>query len=78
MRNHADFHLKYVQKNFESKNISYTKKFPGDAMEEYYLEQLQKRVQDDSKHIETFQNLLSFCETLKKSMATNSYAQEQR
>ncbi len=47
-------------------------------MEEYYLEQLQKRVQDDSTHLETFQNFLSFCETLKKSMATNSDAQEQR
>ncbi len=77
-RNHADFHLKYVQKIFDAKNISYTKKIPGDAMEEYYLEQLQKRVQDDSTHLETFQNFLSFCETLKKSMATNSDAQEQR
>lgn len=78
MRNHADFHLKYLQKIFEAKNISYTKKFPGDAMEAYYLEQLQKRVQDDSTHLETFQNLLSFCETLKKSMVMNSDAQEQR
>lgn len=78
MRNHADFHLKYVQKIFEARNISYTKKFPGDAIKRYYLEQLQKRVQGDSTHLETFHNFLNFCETLKKSMVTNSDAQEQR
>ncbi|MFP4413897.1 hypothetical protein [Coleofasciculus sp.] len=78
MRNHADFHFKYLQKIFEARNISYTKKFPGDAMKRYYLEQLQKRVQDDSTHLETFQNFLSFCEIIKNSMVTNSEAQEQR
>lgn len=47
-------------------------------MKRYYLEQLQKRVQDDSTHLETFQNFLSFCEIIKNSMVTNSEAQEQR
>ena len=68
MRNHADFHCEYLKEIFRSRNISYTKKSPGDAREKYYLEQLQKRVQDDSTHLKTFQNFLDFCDMIKKKI----------
>lgn len=68
MRNHADFHCEYLKEIFRARNISYTKKSPGDAREKYYLEQLQKRVQDNSTHLKTFQNFLDFCEMIKKKI----------
>lgn len=68
MRNHADFHCEYLKEIFRARKISYTKKSPGDAREKYYLEQLQKRVQDNSTHLKTFQNFLDFCEMIKKKI----------
>mgnify|MGYP005843238925 CR=1 FL=1 len=72
MRNHADFHLKYLQAIFQARKTEYTKRSPGDAKEKYYLEQLQKRVKDESTHLQTFQNFLNFCAMIKKEISDSN------
>ncbi|MBP0010740.1 MULTISPECIES: hypothetical protein [unclassified Roseofilum] len=66
MRNHADFHFKYLQEIFKAKQISYTKRNPGDARKHYYLEELTKRVSKNPTHLQTFQSFLEFCRMIKK------------
>jgi hypothetical protein len=68
MRNHADFHCEYLKEIFRAKQIDYSKKFPGDARQRYYLEQLQKRIQDNPTHLKTFQSFLRFCKRVKNSI----------
>jgi hypothetical protein len=71
-KNHADFHLKYLQEIFRSKNTAYTKKYPRDAAEKYYLEQLQKRVKENPEDLKTFQFFLNFCERVRNSLIQNT------
>lgn len=68
MRNHADFHYEYLREVFRSRNTTYSKKYPHDAKERYYFEELQKRVQDKPQDLKTFQVFLEFCEKIKNSM----------
>ncbi|MGK7930678.1 MAG: DUF4276 family protein [Microcystaceae cyanobacterium] len=68
MRNHANFHYEYLRRMFEAKNRSYSKKNPSDARERYYLEALQKRIEDSPKHLQTFQNFLKFCAMIKEKI----------
>ena len=64
MRNHADFHFKYLEEIFRAKGLSYKKRNPGEAKEKHYLEAIQKRVKDNPTHLQTFQNFLDFCEMI--------------
>ena len=64
MRNHADFHVKYLQATFRAKELKYTKKNPGEAQKKHYLEAIQKRVKENPTHLQTFQSFLDFCEIL--------------
>lgn len=68
MRNHADFHHEYLKEIFRARNIAYNKKPPGDAKKEYYLEQLQIRVRDNSTHLEILQNFLKFCKMIRRQI----------
>ncbi|MGB5960936.1 MAG: hypothetical protein WBG73_09790 [Coleofasciculaceae cyanobacterium] len=68
MRNHADFHYEYLKEIFRSKNTTYSKKYPKDAKEKYYFEELQKRVQDQPEDLKTFQFFLEFCERVRNIM----------
>ena len=68
MRNHADFHYEYLREVFRAKNRVYSKKYPKDAKEKYYFEQLQRRVQDQPEDLKTFQVFLEFCERVKKQL----------
>lgn len=72
MRNHADFHLKYLEEVFRSKNRTYTKTSPNDAKERYYFEELQKRVRDKPDDLKTFQFFLEFCQKIRNSMMQNA------
>ena len=66
MRNHAEFHCEYLKEIFRARNIFYTKKNPGDAQKEYYLDEIQKRIQNNPNHLKTFQNFLNFCQMIKQ------------
>ncbi len=68
MKNHADFHYEYLREIFRSRNTTYSKKFPNDAQEKFYFEELQKRVRDKPEDLKTFQSFLEFCERVKNSM----------
>jgi hypothetical protein len=75
MRNHADFHYEYLREIFRSKNTTYSKKFPNDAQEKYYFEELQKRVRDKPQDLKSFQVFLEFCEKVRSSMTQRANEQ---
>jgi RloB-like protein len=64
MNNYADFHHEYLKEIFRSKNITYSKKFPNDAKDKHYLEQLRKRIQDRPTDLKSFRFFLDFCERI--------------
>lgn len=66
MRNHSEFHYEYLKEIFRSKNTTYSKKFPNDAQERYYFEELNRRVRDKPNDLRSFQYFLEFCEKVKK------------
>ncbi|NEP62678.1 MAG: hypothetical protein F6K31_38120 [Symploca sp. SIO2G7] len=68
-KNHADFHESYLKEIFNAKNISYTKKSPGEAQKEHYLKQLLKRIDEETEHLQTFQNFIQFCEMIRKNLS---------
>ena len=65
-RNHADFHFAYLKSIFKAKGLSYSKKFPGEAQEQYYLNQLKKRI-DKTEHLKTFQKFINFCDNIRQN-----------
>ena len=67
-KNHADFHEQYLKDIFRAKNISYSKKNPGDAQKEYYLKELIKRISDRPEHLKSLQGLVKFCETIRRNV----------
>jgi len=46
--------------------LSYSKKFPGVAQEQYYLNQLKKRI-DKTEHLKTFQKFINFCDNIRQN-----------
>ncbi|NER95972.1 MAG: hypothetical protein F6J86_19365 [Symploca sp. SIO1B1] len=68
--NHAKFHGSYLKEVFKAKNLSYTKKFPGEAQKEHYLDQLLKRIDEKSEHLQTFQSFIQFCEMINRKINT--------
>ena len=53
----AKLHLQYLQELFRERNISYTKKHPGDACENPYLRELVDRV-DQTEHLSSLRFLV--------------------
>ncbi|MEB3884515.1 hypothetical protein [Lyngbya sp. CCY1209] len=68
MKNHADFHFEYLREIFIAKNIIYTKKRPGEAQKQYYLDELKRRVTNNPDHLKSFQTFLEFCKKMKREM----------
>jgi hypothetical protein len=62
---HAQFHFEYLKAIFSEKKICYSKKNPGEALQQYYLQQLIARINQDPNHLETFRYFISFCNTIK-------------
>ncbi|MCF4966425.1 hypothetical protein [Nostoc sp. CMAA1605] len=62
---HAKFHEAYLKELFRSKNISYSKSNPGDVIKLFYLEELLKRVQNETEHLPSFQSFINFCNIVK-------------
>lgn len=65
---HAQFHKNYLRKLFETKNISYSEKRPGDVMEKFYLNELLKRIEYQSQHLPTFKEFIQFCNMIKAKL----------
>ncbi len=67
--NHAKFHFSYLQKIFAARNIRYTKKYPRDAQNESYLDELIKRATSESEHLKSFQKFIDFCNMIKQELS---------
>jgi hypothetical protein len=61
-----NFHLEYLKKVFQEKNISYNKNHPGEVRKKHYLDELRKRIQKDPDHLKSFQKFLEFCNEANK------------
>ncbi len=63
-RTHAQFHGEYLQTAFKDKGMTYSKRDPGHAKEETYLQQLISRINDQPEHLRTFQFFLDQCQRI--------------
>jgi len=61
--NCAQYHSHYLKQIFKSRNISYTKKNPGEAATHLYLKELIKR-NENTGHISSFGVFKEFCASL--------------
>ncbi|MEG4023839.1 hypothetical protein [Microcoleus sp. S13C4] len=65
---HAQFHGAYLRALFEAKNITYSKKRPGDVLKPFYLEQLLARIQVQPEQLTTFRQFIDFCNKIKTKL----------
>ncbi|WP_445175984.1 hypothetical protein [Microcoleus sp.] len=65
---HAQFHGAYLRALFEAKNITYSKKRPGDVLKPFYLEQLLTRIQLQPEQLTTFRQFIDFCNIVKSKL----------
>jgi len=65
----SEFHYDYLKEMLLQRNIHYTKKHPQDVAKAYYLDNLQRRVQDTPTHLVSLQNFLNFCTELQTQIA---------
>lgn len=63
---YAQFHFEYLRLLFSEKNITYTKTNPKEVTEEYYLQQLKKRV-EETHHLSSLRQFFEFCERINFS-----------
>jgi hypothetical protein len=61
----ALFHESYLREIFKERGLSYSKARPKEVQEEFYLQQLLTRVKNNTDHLLTFQEFISFCEKIK-------------
>ncbi|MGD1808002.1 hypothetical protein ACP6PL_21565 [Dapis sp. BLCC M126] len=67
--NHAQFHFSYLKEIFKAKKINYSKKNPGEAKNESYLDELKKRVALEAEHLKSFKYFIDFCQMIKKELS---------
>jgi hypothetical protein len=65
---HAQFHAAYLRALFEAKNITYSKKRPGDVLKPFYLQQLLTRIKDQPEQLTTFRHFIDFCNIVKSKL----------
>jgi hypothetical protein len=65
---HAQFHGAYLRALFEAKNITYSKKRPGDVLKPFYLEQLLTRIEFQPEQLTTFRHFIDFCNIVKSKL----------
>lgn len=65
---HAQFHKAYLTALFKTRSIKYSERNPKDALKDFYLRELNKRIQDDLDHLNTFRYFMDFCNTLKSNL----------
>lgn len=60
----SQFHEAYLKLMLKEKNLSYTKKAPGEVAKEHYIKELQKRT-EDTAHLPSLKTFLDFCREIK-------------
>lgn len=66
----SDFHFGYLRDMLKERNISYTKRFPRDVIEEHYLNELILRSKQ-TQHLQTFKQFIDFCTELKEQLSSS-------
>ena len=59
----AQFHVAYLREMFEERNISYSKRNPGELCETRFLTELIKR-NEETSHISSFREFLNLCDMI--------------
>jgi hypothetical protein len=65
---HAHFHEAYLKELFAARSMQYSKTKPRDVQEEYYLKELQIRIDRQANHLPTFQDFIEFCELVRSQL----------
>jgi hypothetical protein len=65
---HSQFHKAYLKALFKTRNIRYSERDPKDALKEFYLRELRRRIQDDLDHLNTFRHFINFCDMLQTKL----------
>jgi len=68
------YHELYLRKMLAAKNINYSKSNPKEVGEKYYLEELNKRV-NETPHLSSLKNFFSFCKSISIQQAVTHDAQ---
>lgn len=63
----GDFHFLYLREYLRERNISYTKEYPREVTQEYYLNELIKR-NTSTSHLASFKYFLDFCKDLRQQI----------
>jgi hypothetical protein len=69
---HAQFHARYLKEVFRERNIHYSKKQPGHALDRRYLEELISRVNDEPSHLGSLKVFLDFCSLVRSQIASDA------
>jgi hypothetical protein len=63
----GDYHFLYLREYLLERNISYSKEYPREVTEEYYLNELIKR-NTSTSHLASFKYFLDFCKDLRRQI----------
>ena len=64
---HAQFHKHYLKEIFKAKGVSDSKQI-STVSEQFYLNELIKRVKNETEHLPTFQTFIQFCNMIKSKL----------
>ena len=68
----ASFHYEYLRLMLTERNIRYSKKYPKDTLEPYYIEQLKNRLRQTSEHLNSLQDFFDFCTSVRQRIEENA------
>ncbi len=60
------YHYEYLRNMLAVRNIRYSKKYPRDTLEPYYIDQLKNRIQQTPDHLKTLQDFFEFCTLIQR------------
>jgi hypothetical protein len=68
----SNFHYEYLKQMLLEKNIRYTKKYPTDTLEPYYVDELRKRTIQSPDHLKTLQGFFNFCADIHQQLTMHN------
>jgi hypothetical protein len=71
---HAQFHKSYLKSIYDARGLSkvYSGICPRDSGEQHYFDQIKNRIQKEPQHLQTFQTLLQFCDSVREKLAVEN------
>lgn len=65
---HSQFHKDYLKKMFVEKRMKYAEGAIQHVQEEYYLRELQNRIQREPTQLPSFQEFMAFCDLVRTQL----------